>query len=269
MIPLLPRLHAALRRLAQRISGESRLGWTRRHPFDRLNGTDTSGVVASSALPAEEAARVHAVCYAGSQPSVVRRALSSLPALSTLAFVDLGCGKGRALLVAAELPFRQIVGVELSEPLTRIARKNAAAMSKRHPRCSMIHVEAGDASTAEWPAGDLALFLYHPFGPELVAVVAARVARALEDPARSIFVVYYNPVAGDCFDACPGLSRRSAETLPYAATELGFGPDDSDLVVTWQGGPAAAPASRDASARIALASGGLRATLGVTESLSN
>jgi hypothetical protein len=28
-------------------------------------------------------------------------------------FLDLGCGKGRALLVASELPFRDIMGVEL------------------------------------------------------------------------------------------------------------------------------------------------------------
>ena len=72
-------------------------GWQAVHPFDRIHGTDTSGFVSADQLPAEEAARVHAVFYAGSQPSVLREGLKALPRLETCTFVDLGCGKGRPL----------------------------------------------------------------------------------------------------------------------------------------------------------------------------
>ena len=49
-------------------------GWYRVHPFDRFYGTDTSGYVRAGQLP-EGTSSVHAMPYAGSQPSIVRAAL--------------------------------------------------------------------------------------------------------------------------------------------------------------------------------------------------
>jgi SAM-dependent methyltransferase len=39
-------------------------------------------------------------------------------------FIDFGSGKGRSLLVAAEYPFDQIIGVEYSHRLSEVAEKN-------------------------------------------------------------------------------------------------------------------------------------------------
>ena len=215
-------------------------GWERIHPFDRAHGTDTSGVVSAENLPVDgTAARDHAVCYAGSQPSVVRQALAACAPVEGFTFVDLGCGKGRALLVASEFPFRGILGVELSAPLARIASRNAALIAGRFPQRTAISVAVADASTLPLPSGNLLLFLYHPFGPELVARVGASVAAALAAEHRRIYVVYVNPVASHCFDASPMLYRRYARELPYAAEELGYGPDETGTVVIWQGTSAA------------------------------
>lgn len=38
-------------------------------------------------------------------------------------FVDIGCGKGRAVLLASEVRFREIVGIELNTKLAVLARK--------------------------------------------------------------------------------------------------------------------------------------------------
>lgn len=253
----------AVVRLLDRVPGAQALygsGWERVHPFDRGHGTDTSGWVSPLELPRGEAARDHAICYAGSQPSLLRLALAQLPALDTCAFVDLGCGKGRALLVASEFPFHDILGVELSAPLARIAGRNAARIARRFPQRTAIAIAVADASTFPLPAGNLVLFLYHPFGAALVERVVTCVEAALATERRVVYVVYYNPVAGHCFDASSRLRRRYARMLPYAADERGFGPDDTDTVVIWEGGSAAplAPVAQD---RIELASGGLRAIL--------
>ncbi len=42
------------------------------HPFDRLNGTDTSGIFSPDDFPVDDDSGSHATRYAGSQPSVVR-----------------------------------------------------------------------------------------------------------------------------------------------------------------------------------------------------
>jgi SAM-dependent methyltransferase len=228
--------NSSVRGVLERIPSAQALygtGWERIHPFDRAHGTDTSGVVSAETLPLDEAARAHAVCYAGSQPSVLRQALAECAPVDSFTFVDLGCGKGRALLVASEFPFRGILGVELSAPLAGIASRNALIIARRFPQRPAISIAVADASTFALPAGNLVVFLYHPFGPELVAKVVANVEAALLDERR-IYVVYYNPVARHCLDASPMLSRHYARELPYAAEELGYGPDESDTVVIWQ-----------------------------------
>ena len=40
--------------------------------------------------------------------------------------IDIGAGMGRAVLLAAEMPFRLVVGVELNPTLAQIARRNLA-----------------------------------------------------------------------------------------------------------------------------------------------
>ena len=226
----------ALRRVLEKLPGGRTLyptGWDRVHPFDVLNGTDTSGRVPLEELSIDAAALEGAHLYGGSQPSVLRALLEKIPNPETFAFVDLGCGKGRPLFIATEFPFREVIGVELSPPLTAIAIRNAQIMSARYPERTAVSVVLGDATAFELPAGDVVLFLYNPFGESLIRKVVANVERALEDGTRRVFVVYYNPVFGTCFDESRRLSRRFAATLSYADDEVGYGPDNADPVIIW------------------------------------
>jgi len=235
-------------------------GWDLLHPFDRAHGTDTSGYVGTEDLPSSpfDASRQHV--YGGSQPGIIRSALGMLPSLEGFTFVDLGCGKGRPLLVATEFPFRDLVGVELSSQLAADAQKNAAVFRQRFPDRVPVRVENGDASIFAYPPGHLVVFLYNPFGAEVIAKVVAGIEAALAAEERTIFVVYYNPVHGVCMDASPVLKRYFAATLPYADDELGFGPDEEDSVVIWQPISAGRPLA-GADARIVVTRPGYRAEL--------
>jgi hypothetical protein len=117
-------------------------GWQRVHPFDRFYGTDTSGYVGMDQLP-DGTSSVHAMSYAGSQPSTVRAALRQLPSVEDYTFVDLGCGKGRALLVASEFPFNAIIGVELNPALATIAERNAQTIKQREPGRTSVRLCVG------------------------------------------------------------------------------------------------------------------------------
>jgi SAM-dependent methyltransferase len=253
--------HPSVRGAIQTWPGFSTLygkGWFLLHPFDRSLGTDTSGFVAAAELPSSpyDSARKH--CYAGSQPSIIRSVLTMLPSLEGFTFVDLGCGKGRPLLVASEFPFRDLIGVELSPLLAAEARKNASILQRRFPARVPIRIEVGDASAFGFPPGNLVVFLYNPFGEEVIARVVAGVEAALASENRSLFVVYYNPVFGACFDASRALTRYFAASLPYAGEELTYGPDTADPVVVWQGGSTATPRP-GADARIEVTKAGMRA----------
>jgi SAM-dependent methyltransferase len=245
--------HKSVRKLLEQLPGFRLLypnGWDRIHPFDQFHGTDTSGTAKINDRSVNKVIRDQAINYAGSQPNVLRLALAKLPQLNSYTFLDLGCGKGRALLVASEFGFRDILGVELSSTLAQVTRRNAEIVANRFPHRPKVRVAVGDASTYPLPAGNLVIFLYHPFSAALVANVVAGVEAALTAENRSIYIVYYNPIAGHCFDASPQLHRRFAKMLPYADQELGYGPDAEDPVVIWHGGTASIPIDVTANARI-------------------
>ena len=232
-------------------------GWHRVHPFDRFYGTDTSGYVGVEQLPEGTSGACHAMAYAGSQPSVVRAALRCLPAAKDYSFIDLGCGKGRALLVASELPFKALMGVELNSGLARIAERNATIIKQPEQGQTLVRIIVGDASAFPLPPGNLVLFMYHPFDAELIAKVVANIEAALTAERREIFVIYGNPVHAACLDGSPLLFRRAC-MIPYSRDEIGFGPDDSDAVAIWEGGPNAVPATTP-QANIVVAEGYKRA----------
>jgi hypothetical protein len=48
------------------------------------------------------------------------------------------------------------------------------------------------------------------------------------------------------------LRCRFSGTVPYAADELGYGPDTKTLIVVWQGGTGLGPSDARANARIAV-----------------
>ena len=157
----------------------TRNGWERRHPFDAQHGVRTSGRVPDYLLGAEVSPEGNDVqpdanfgrfttVYAGVQPSVFRQAMAVIPQPWSCHFLDLGCGKGRGLLLATEFNFAQITGVELSPDLAQIARRNVAAYLKNQPASMPIEVIAGDAVVRPLPPEPLVIFLYHPFGRPLM-----------------------------------------------------------------------------------------------------
>jgi SAM-dependent methyltransferase len=110
-------------------------------------------------------------------------------------FVDLGCGKGRALVVAAEFGWRQLVGVEYDPDLAARAQENAESYSRRRLSSPDLSIEIieGDAASYEPPAGQFLLFMYNPFGEQTVAAVVDRVIQSWSSDRRPVVVVYAFP----------------------------------------------------------------------------
>jgi tRNA G46 methylase TrmB len=97
--------------------------------------------------------------YWGVLPSrareVLRRWRETLPPqrLAEYTFIDVGCGKGRMLLIASELPFRKVVGIELNEDLESRAAKNAEAWRRMGKSRTSIEVLQQDATEMVRPEG--------------------------------------------------------------------------------------------------------------------
>src|SRR5262249_45180057 len=81
--------------------------------------------------------------------------------LRNFTFVDMGPGKGRALLLAAEQPFARVIGVEVLPELHAIAQQNIAAAASRLV-CHKIESISADARIFQFPDGPLVVFLFNP-----------------------------------------------------------------------------------------------------------
>jgi len=207
-----------------------------KHPIDAVYGIETSQKVFRAFLnTGQKEADAANNGYAGSQPSVVRRALQALPTLDGATFIDLGCGKGRVLAIATEFPFAAIQGIELSPPLARKATRNARRVAARFPQRTPIQVICGDATHPALPAsGDVILFLYNSFRGPLVEVLIDHLREAISVRKGHLFVVYYNPTNAALFDASDAFARYYAERLEFAADEPMNFTNDFDSVVIWQ-----------------------------------
>ena len=87
----------------------------------------------------------------------------------TFTFIDLGSGKGRALLLAAMYPFAHIVGVEVQPELDAIARQNIERFDESGQQCHSIESVCADAREYDFPLTDLVVYLFNPFPDYVLA----------------------------------------------------------------------------------------------------
>jgi len=107
------------------------------------------------------------------------------------AFVDLGAGKGRAVLAAARRPYRRVVGVEFASELADAARRLiASAEGLRAGSVEILHM---DAAQYELPEGPVIVFLFDPFDSPVIKQVAASIARSYAQDPQPIVIAYLNP----------------------------------------------------------------------------
>jgi predicted RNA methylase len=131
-------------------------------------------------------------------------------------FVDLGSGKGRALLLASRFPFRKIVGVELASELSAVAAANIKLFAAPWQRCREIEAICTDAATFDYPAGPMVLYLNNPFLPPVLKRCLKNLVRNLEVEPREVYVVYVHPLFKREMERVPGLTQLWERSFPFS-----------------------------------------------------
>jgi SAM-dependent methyltransferase len=142
-------------------------------------------------------AGAHATHYEAVPVPVFRALMAHVPdaVVRASVFIDIGAGMGRALMLASEYPFKQVVGIEISPGLVEIARENVAKAYDLATRCRDVRLIRADARHRQFPRGDLVVFLYNPFDGEALDAVLHRLEQR-HDAARE-WILYHTPVHSD------------------------------------------------------------------------
>jgi SAM-dependent methyltransferase len=159
------------------------------HSFDARHGTDTSTFADLDGLAIASENKRHGERYQPSPVHSLRQVLRRLGIRhADFSFVDFGSGKGRTLLIAGELPFKRVIGVEFSAELHGRAEQNIARYRRR--TASEVTAVHADATRFDLPPGDLVLYFFNPFAHAVLQQVLANINAALRAQPRTVILVY-------------------------------------------------------------------------------
>jgi SAM-dependent methyltransferase len=171
---------------------------------DRRLSIDTSGCF-------EVGLRENCHEYLATDYGLLTKAIGVLTAAEEdVVFLDYGCGKGRAVAVAAMRPFKHVIGVELGDGLLEVARKNLSRMQSK-VRCSKVSLHHVDATQFDVPDDVNAVFFFNPFRGEIMTAVIGQLDASLRRCPRTIMLFFLYPpgYAKDPFESLDGWSLKT------------------------------------------------------------
>ena len=221
------------------------------HPFDERFGVETSGLIYE--LPSGHQHDLYNNGYFAVAPSVfhaIMRAMLERLHLDwrQFRFVDLGSGKGRAMLLASDYPFREIIGVELSPELERVARSNIARYAEAKgslvPRPPVISMQ-GDVTEFSWPPGPLIVYMWNAFTRPVMERVFRNLESSLQKEPREFYLVYIHPELETMLAGLPWLIRLWQDEFPMSDEdyEAWAFPTRTEVCAVYQAVPAQAAAA--------------------------
>jgi hypothetical protein len=199
------------------------------HPFDQLHGTDTSGLIPGTVIAQGTTHKAEELtAYYGVAPSILdtlldiwlQRTEPQAPIERTI-FLDVGAGKGRALLLASQFPFLRAEGIELNPELARIAQANIDLWlnDPAAEPLSPLALHHADATTHPLPDAPIVAFLFHPFELPILRrylrhIEHTQATRGLS--AHPFDLLYANAEHGSLLDRHPAFTRLWMGSVPMS-----------------------------------------------------
>jgi SAM-dependent methyltransferase len=215
------------------------------HPFDERYGVDTGGLIGGGELRSGHKNDVFNTAYYGMAPSRFQWVMEywiadqTHASLEEYSFIDLGCGKGRAVLMASAYGFREVVGVELHPGLAGIAEANVARWTAAGRAACSVRMVCQDATEFAFPDGPCLLYLFNPFSAPVMKQLIERIDSGFADRPGLLDLIYFNPEAEQLLEEHGGFELLWTGTVPMsgqdAAVDLVASPEDLCSVYRWIG----------------------------------
>ena len=187
--------------------------------FDRRYGVDTCGNIPARYLQVVGDHQPHGSDFLSIPARTFERAINLVAEdIRGLTFVDIGAGKGRAMLLAARRPFARVMGVEYGVELAAVANQNFARYRDPAQRCHDLHCYCADATAFELPPGPLLLYFMRTFDNVMLTKMIRHIRASHDARPRRMVILFvcppqYAPPA-DLFLRA-GFRHRLTRKLPF------------------------------------------------------
>jgi SAM-dependent methyltransferase len=190
--------------------------------YEAKFGIKTGYVITTRELDGDAEALRHATDYFPSSYLILHEVFAhNLVNSRDAVLVDYGCGLGRTLLFASTLPFKTIIGVELSPMLCAVATKNLeqyyARQHKTQPEWRVINI---DARRFDIPNDANIFYFFNPFDAVVLADAIDAIIESVRRAPRKCLVVYANPIHASLMFS-RGLARIPSNSNDFILFWLG------------------------------------------------
>lgn len=160
---------------------------------EKKYGISTTGADDLKTLEKKGIDTDHATIYMPVSYNLMEEILAHPAVKDKQHFLDIGCGKGRAMCVAAANGFNKVTGIDFSKEFCQAAEKNLL-ISKEKNKELQYKIYNNDAFYFEI-AGDVdCIFMFNPFDDVIMSGVAENILESFELHPRDITLIYVNPL---------------------------------------------------------------------------
>ena len=158
---------------------------------------------------------VHSSIYQGANYFVLEKAFDFLKKINVQSsIVDFGCGKGRAMAVAAFYNFENITGIDFSSELCDVAKKNIASIQVNYP-LTKFFVICLDAVNYRIEKDTQVFFFFNPFDEVVILSVLKNILFSLKEYPRKVYIIYINPLHKEIFESAGFLQKYYLQKMEY------------------------------------------------------
>jgi SAM-dependent methyltransferase len=140
----------------------------------------------------------HATIYMPVSYSLLEETFQHIDLTSLHHFLDIGCGKGRALCIAAQHGFKQVTGLDFAKELCEAAKENLNITKQKFPALEYKIIN-NDAFYFEIPDDVDCIFFFNPFDEIIMSGVVKNIITSLKKTPRKINIIYVNPLHKELF----------------------------------------------------------------------
>ena len=138
--------------------------------------------------------------YQGASYYVLFSIFKKLPEeIKNSPFIDFGCGKGRAIFVAEQFGFNNLIGIDIAKELITKAKDNQKNYSYNNSS-SKIDFIFEDAVQYKIPDNAAVFYFFNPFGEVVLKKVVQNIKNSLKQSSRKIYCIYLNPLYRKVFE---------------------------------------------------------------------
>lgn len=165
---------------------------------ERKYGIRTTGADDLHSLEEKGIDISHATLYMPVSYDILEMFFEKADISSCKHLLDIGCGKGRALCVAAAYDAKKLSGVELSKELYLSAKENLQATATKYPGLQ-YNIYNNDAFYFEIEDDVDCIFMFNPFDDVIMSAVIENIDISLKRKPRKLTVIYINPLQKTLF----------------------------------------------------------------------